>query len=145
MWRKMISDLSQDCKFHPPLSEEWIDKGLADLDITLNDSLKSFLLESDGLYDYGQFLWIVWNMRDLLAYNQVMRNHPEFADQGYTFDDLFFIANYGTSGILFGFRIVNNKLQDDIIAWFPETNERHKVADTLKDYLEHWISKKDLL
>lgn len=144
MWREMISELSKDCKFHPPLSEEWIDKGLADLRVTLNDSLKSFLLETDGLYDYRQFLWVVWNVRDLLAYNLEMRNGQEFAKKGYMFEDLFFIANYGTNGILFALRIVNNKLQDDIIAWFPETNERITVANGLNSYLERWI-KKDLL
>ncbi len=144
MWREMISELSQDYKFHTPLSEEWIDKGLADLGVRLNDNLKSFLLETDGLYDYRQFLWVVWNVRDLLTYNQEMWKSQEFADKGFMVDDLFFIANFGIDGILFSFRIVNNKLQDDIVAWFPETKERKTVAVNIKDYLERWINK-DLL
>ena len=145
MWRETISNLCDGCKFNAPLSEEGIDKGLADLNVTLNDSLKSFLLETDGLYDYRQFLWMVWNVRDLSAYNHEMRKNKAFADKGYRFEDLFFVANSGTNGRLFGFRIVNNKLQEDIMAWYPETNERIKVADKLKDYLDHWINKKGLL
>ena len=145
MWREMISALSDDCKFHPPLSEEWIEKGLADLSVIVSNNLKSFLLETDGLYDHRQFLWVVWNARDLLAYNQEMRNNREFAEKGYTFDDLFFVANSGTDGVLFGFRIVNKAIQEDVVVWYPETNKRQIVADNLKDYLEHWIHKKGLL
>jgi len=141
MWREIIANHCRDCKFHPPLSEEWIDKGLVDFGV----SLKSFLLETDGLYDYRQFLWIVWNVRDLSAYNQEMRKNQEFSDKGYTFDDLFFIANSGQDGVLFGFRIVNNKMQEHIVAWYPKTNKRITVADNLKDYLERWITKKGLL
>jgi hypothetical protein len=103
MWHKLISDLNQDYKFHAPLSEEWIDNGLADLDVALNNSLKSFLLETDGLYDYHQFLWMVWNVRDLAAYNKEMQNdvvldynlHTYIAlwskySQSHDFDNIFY-------------------------------------------------------
>lgn len=139
MWQQFIANLGDHCKSHPPLSEEWVDKGLADLGVTLNDDLKLFLLETDGLYDYKQFLWIIWNVRDLAAYNNEMRNHQEFADKGYTFDDIFFISNAGVDGILFGFPIVNNIMQEEIIAFYPIENEREQRADNLEDYLTRWL------
>jgi len=140
MWQKTITNLGNDCKLHPPLSEEWIDKGLADLNVTLNSDLKSFLLKTDGLYDHRQFLWMVWNVRDLLAYNMAMRTHQSFANKGYSFDDIFFISNYGTGGILFGFPIHKGVMQAEIVAWYPETNNRVAKADNLKSYLKLWIN-----
>lgn len=141
MWQQFIVNLGDHCKTHPPLTEEWIDKGLFDLGVTLNADLKSFLLETDGLYDYKQFLWMVWTVRDLAAYNIEMRNHQEFADKGYNFEDIFFISNSGKDGILFGLPIVNNIIQACIIAWYPTTDERVLVSDSLEDYVTKWIAK----
>lgn len=139
MWLDLIRTLDKNCKTHPPLSDEWIHKGLADLDVTLNASLKSFLQATDGLYDYKQFLWMVWNVRDLLAYNLAMREDEKFAKMGYKFDDIFFISNSGKDGILFGFPIADGILQEFIIAWYPETNERVQIAENLEHYLEEWL------
>lgn len=141
MWLKLISDLSKDYKTHLPLSDEWIVKGLSDLDVTLNDSLKLLLLETDGLYDFGQFLWIVWNVRDLSAYNLAMRNDQKFADMGYSFTDIFFFSNAGVDGILFGFPIVDDTLNSHIVSWHPKTDERTQIADDLADYLKNWMNK----
>lgn len=139
MWKQIITNLGDHCKSHPPLSEEWIDKGLADLDVTLNEALKSFLLETDGLYDYKQFLWMVWNVRDLAAYNKEMRHHQGFAGKGYSFDDIFFIANSGKDGILFGFPIIDGVMQEHIVAFYPIEGERIKKADNLEIYLTGFL------
>jgi len=141
MWTQLIRQFNKDYKIHPPLSEEWVDKGLADLSVTLNYSLKSFLLETDGLYDVRQFLWMVWNVRDLSAYNLAMRNDEKFADMGYSFADIIFIANAGVDGILFGFPVVDGLMQEGIVRWHPKTNKRTQVADNLQTYLENWINK----
>lgn len=140
MWVEMIAELCKHCKVNPPLSAEWIDRGLDDLDVILHEGLRSFLLETNGLYDYKQFLWIVWNVRDLSAYNKEMRQHKAFADKGYQVEDIFFISNKGTDGILYGFPIVKRTLQEEIISWHPATNERRPIADNLEMYIKHWIN-----
>ncbi len=139
MWLQFVRQLDSNCKTHAPLSEEWIDKGLAELNVKLSESLKSFLLETDGLYDYKQFLWIVWNVRDLAAYNLAMRNDETFAARGYTFDDVFFFSNAGVGGILFGFPIVDGLIEEKIIAFYPANGERVDKAENLEAYLLGWF------
>lgn len=139
MWKELVSEVSDKCKFHPPLSEEWIGKGLADFDVPMNASLKSFLLETDGLYDYGQFLWIVWNVRDLAAYNKEMRVNNPYEESGHTFDDIFFISNAGVDGILFGFPIIDGVMQEHIVAFYPIEGERINKADNLEIYLTGFL------
>lgn len=138
MWNQLIAAENERIKFNPPLSEEWIDKGLAELEVIINPELKSLLLETDGLYDSKQFLWIIWNVRDLSVYNMAMRNDKKFADKGYKFDNIFFISNSGKAGILFGFPIVNNMLSDFMILWFPENNKRIVLYYNLKTYIAIW-------
>jgi len=140
MWNQLIAAEGERIKFNPPLSEEWIDKGLADLDVQLNDSLKSLLLETNGVYDFRIFLWIVWNVRDLAAYNQQMWTDNKFTQQGMKLADLFFIANAGNDGILFAFPIVNKKLQDNLVTWNPSNNSRTQKSPDLQTYLKRWVS-----
>lgn len=135
MWQKLLSNIGKHCKLNPPLSEHAIANTLNTFGAPLNDSLKSFLLETDGLYDPKPYLWLVWNVRDLAAYNNEMRTNNPYATSGKTFEDIFFISNAGVDGILFGFPIVDGSMQEKVVAFYPTEGERVDRAENLEEYL----------
>lgn len=146
-WREFVKRICTTCEFYPVVAIATIEEIESTLKLTLPDSLRQLLMETNGLYDnYSQHRFI-WNAEDIRAINQEMRSNTSrlvVADDYMTFESLLFFGSAGVDGIWFAFPVtVSGKVQDrNIIAWYPIEDSRPVVAHSLQIFIEHWLSGK---
>ncbi len=141
MWRESIFKLSEDCRFNPPAAFAEIlavEKALA---VTLPDELKDLLKETNGVSDkYGSGL--IWSAERIQDDNMEFRTISDFKDLYMPFDHLLFFADAG-NGDQFAFTILNDEIRrNDVFVWNHEDDSRTWAANSLKHYLELWLSGK---
>jgi hypothetical protein len=144
MWREFIESLGVPCNFRPPATQEMMVEAEQALHSTLPTDLRSFILESNGLYDEHEYSIIVWSIDEIVKTNLWFRQSEEYARSHMTFQSLLFFANAGVDGVLFGFRITaSGEVQNrHLIVWYPLEDSRPVVAFTIEDYLKRWLTGK---
>jgi hypothetical protein len=144
MWKDFIQELSVDCDFRSAALEIDIASAETSLNLKFPNSLKSFLLETNGLYSRLAFLMLVWSADEILKRNLKIRSNEEYAQTYMSFQNLLFFADAGVDGIMFAYRITASGIAQDknIIAWYPIEDSRPVIAISLEDYLKHCLSGK---
>lgn len=151
MWRELISELCKDIEpiadldpnpeFFPGAVPAEL-KGVEDrLGIGLPASLTGLLAESNGVFvHFGQHL--IWSTGEIVRRNLELRTDPGFADY-MPFDGLLFFGDAGVDGIAFAFPIGRNGVVGDhVVAWYPIEDSREWKAQSLRVYVEGWLTGK---
>lgn len=133
MWRELITRLYADAEFTAPVPDEEIDSIERSLGQPVPAELRGLLRESDGVRDeYGAGL--VWSVREIVEQNAAFRADPDLAGLYMSFDQLMFVADNG-GGDQFAYVRVPAGRPEDVFVWDHETDERKRVAASLRDYL----------
>jgi hypothetical protein len=136
MWIELVSELFPDAQFGAPVGEERLDAAGGQLRRPVPRELRQLLLEADGVR--GQFLvGVVWDLERIARDNSEFRSRPDFASLYESFDDLIFFGDNG-GGDQFALRADGSEA--DVFVWEHETDERRKVAENLRDYLEKCLT-----
>jgi cell wall assembly regulator SMI1 len=134
MWRELIGRLYGDAEFAGPASDEEIDRIERRLGHQVPDELRGLLRQCDGVRaEYGSGL--VWSVQEIIEENAEFRRSADFAELYEPFDELMFMGDNG-GGDQFAFVRAAAGRPGDVFVWDHETDERTKVAESLKDYLE---------
>lgn len=151
MWRELIRELCADMEpiadldpgpeFFTGASPDELKAVEQQLGVALPASLKDLLAESNGvLVCFGQHL--IWSTDELVRRNLELLTDPGFADY-MPFDGLLFFGDAGVDGISFAFPIGRNgAMREHVFAWFPIGDSREWKAQSLRAYVEGWLTGK---
>jgi hypothetical protein len=140
MWKKLVQQLTNDCKFSAPVSAGHIIVANSSLGVEMPADLSELLCETNGIEgEYG--LGLVWNLDRIVEDNLMFRQNANFRDIYMPFDHLLFFADAG-NGDQFAFPVCANSVihRPDVFVWNHEDDSRSWVANSLKDYLDGWLS-----
>lgn len=135
--------------YSPPASVLDIEAAENRLGVRLPESLKSLLLESDGIMeqlsiDGGPFfdnIWVVWPVQQMVAENIEFRRRVSETSSNFGGHELVCIANAGVDGILFGIESTDMPRDDSpIVSWYPIGQRTCDLAETLASFLNGWLS-----
>lgn len=130
MWLELVAEYGE-AETREPASHEMIDQISRDLNQVLPDSLRSLLLETDGIQD-SLGTDVVWTAVDILENNKRLRNGEEYRDVYMPFDSLLFFGDNG-GGDQFAF--VRSPERDEVFVWDHETDSRQWVSADLESFL----------
>ncbi len=157
-WRELISDIDQDrqqppgiagrTEFYPATTAQALADAASELQATLPVSLRSLLLETNGVMDmlsidggeWFESMWLLWTLEEIVAQN---RRHREANVRGVAardFLNLVFFADAGTDGILFGFPVEDMVCSPRIMVWYPLRDELVELAPSLEEFLRGWLT-----
>ncbi|WP_409340475.1 SMI1/KNR4 family protein [Paenibacillus sp. MBLB4367] len=139
MWMDLIKELTNDIKFHVPVTESQLLEVESLLQVDLPDSLKEFLLESNGVIgEYG--CDIIWTLERIKKDNQEFRKNNDFKELYMPFDHLLFFSDAG-NGDQFAFPILNGKIvKEDIYVWNHEDDSRTWISSSLSSFIKGWLN-----
>ncbi|PHF41216.1 SMI1/KNR4 family protein [Bacillus toyonensis] len=143
MWKNTIHSISSNLSLKNSTTKDELTDIQKCLHVELPNVLYQLLQETNGIAgEYGDFIWSVSKIK---TENMNMRNIVDFKDLYMPFDCLLFFAD-GGNGDLFGYSILNGKVQrDDIYVWNHENDSRTWVAPSLKTFMEWWESGKIII
>ena len=134
MWTELIGRLYDDAEFAAPASDDEIDQIERLLGQAVPDELREVLRQTNGARaEYGSGL--VWSVQEIIDENTAFRHSADFAELYASFDQLMFMGDNG-GGDQFAFVLPPAGRSDEVVVWDHETDERLRVADSLKDYVE---------
>jgi len=137
MWKEFIKNISEGYILVEPAMENEIHKLEKIFSVEISNELKTFLSESNGVYDTYKCP-IIWSVKQIIEENSNLRKYEHFKDIYMPFDCLLFVADAG-NGDLFGYSILNGIVQkDDIYVWNHEDDSRTWVASSLKKFIKGW-------
>lgn len=141
MWKALISSLDDSCEFSPPASSAELVAAEKMLGCPFPESLKTLLLETNGVYHARFSMAFLWDLETILAANLDRRKNWEaYGDT--PFDDLLFFSE-GGNGDGYAFEVRAGREAEMKILWRDhETGERAPVATTLEEFIEGWITEK---
>ena len=141
MWKSLVEGLGKDCRFEPQASKSEMAEAENRLSISLPESLKECLFESNGVF--GEYdLGLVWPVERIISTNIEFRGNTDFSELYMPFDSLLFFADAG-NGDQFFFPIQNGKIRrDDIFVWSHEDDSRNWIAPSMQKYIEWWVEGK---
>jgi hypothetical protein len=158
-WRKLIADIYESRsqqpgiaakpKFYPGASLEDIANVEACLGATLPVSLRTLLLESNGVLkmmaiDGGEWfesMWLLWTTAEIVERNRFYRAAAENGTYDRDFRNLAFFADAGADGILFGFSVMEGRnCAPAVVVWSPIMDELEECAPSLEDFLRGWLA-----
>lgn len=115
-------------------------------------SLRSLLLESDGVMDQmavdgGDWFdndLLVWPTAEIVEQNLHVRAEGMRGTYQRDFRELLFFAGAGADGILFAFPALapggtDRRCGPNVLTWHPVENELAEAAPTLEDFLRGWL------
>ena len=139
MWIELIKSYCKSCEFSESADSNDIKILEHELNISLPDSLKSVLFESNGIMgEYG--LGLLWATDRIKSENINFRTQEDFKELYMPFDHLLFFADAG-NGDQFAYPIQNNQInRNDIFVWNHEDDSRTWAAPDLKRYFEWWLT-----
>lgn len=148
MWRELISELTADIEpigdLHPGpdfflgATESEIADAERQVGIWFPDTLRDILGESNGIHVvFGTHL--IWSTSEIVEYNLEMRYDDYVADFK-PFDNLLFFADAGVDGIRFAMTVAQGIAHEHILAWAPIGDERELKANSLRQYIEGWLT-----
>ncbi|ANC08487.1 MULTISPECIES: SMI1/KNR4 family protein [Bacillus cereus group] len=140
MWKDTIHSISSNLSLKNPATKEELTDIQQCLHVELPNDLYQLLQETNGIEgEYGDF---IWSASKIKTENMNMRNIADFKDLYMPFGCLLFFAD-GGNGDLFGYSILNGKVQrDDIYVWNHENDSRTWIAPSLEIFMEWWESGK---
>lgn len=139
MWKELISALDDSCEFSPPVSFAELIALEKILGCTLPPSLKSLLLETNGVYHSGFSMAFLWDLETILAANLDFRRNWE-AYGNSRFEDLLFFSE-GGNGDRYAFELISGEEVEGKILWRDhETGERVFVSSTLEEFIKGWLA-----
>lgn len=140
-WSEYILKFQPKVELHQPALRAAIADADAKLGVLLPASLRSLLLESDGVNDtYGSSF--IWSVQEIIDRNIEFRTYPDFAELYMPFNHLLFFGDAG-NGDQFSFPILANEIRNhDVFAWNHETDSRSWVAPQLEIFVEWWLTGK---
>lgn len=149
-WQELISELYRAREndpygslpqYYPPAQPEDLDALESEFHLVLPDDLRRLLLETDGVMetiqvggDMVESGWLVWPVETALRENRALRRQPD------TPRSLFFIANPGVDGVLFGIH-AGEQAEElcEVFAWQPVDHSIVQIAPSLQKFLEGWL------
>ena len=157
-WRKLITGIydrrqrqpgiAGKLEFYPAASAATVANAEAVLNAALPGSLRSLLLETNGVMDmmaidggdWFESIWLLWKIDEIVEQN---RNYRAASAQG-TYDrdftSLVFFAGAGTDGILFAFPVEDGVCAPRVVVWHPILDESYELAPSLEDFLRGWLT-----
>lgn len=143
MWRELIQSLDPTATLLPAATSSQIANVKSALGITLPESLKNLLYESNGvLGKYG--ISLLWSTEEIIQRNWEMRT-PAIRAHYLPFEHFLFFTGAG-NGDQFAFGIIEGEIKfERVFAWNHEDDSRVCVAWSLKDFLVRWFSGKLLV
>jgi hypothetical protein len=140
MWREFIQTLEPSATFFPPATELQLAKLETTFNVVLPDELKHLLLESNGVLEYG--FRFIWSIEEIIEENRDKRTNAVYSDIFMPFDNLLFFSDAG-NGDQFAFPVVQGRIKRPrVFAWDHENDSRTWVAESLKSYIEGWLTGK---
>ena len=128
-----------------PASIEDIEAAETSLNCCFPESLRSLLLETDGVLSRmsvrnGEWFkenWFVWPVAEIVEQNQWLREH----NPDRHLDRFIFFSSPGTDGNMFGFPAAVSPTTDaSVFEWFADETEDAFVPDGLQRFLIDRIS-----
>ncbi len=134
--------------FYPAAAAEHLSKMEADLKAGFPESLRSLLLETDGVMDkisihggeYFDNMWLIWAIEEIVEQNFFFRKQTVEGIYDRDFTKLVFFAGAGVDGILFGFPVLEGRIcGPEVMVWYPISDTSNYLAPTLQDFLRGWL------
>lgn len=152
-WESILSKLNESSnppgryqlrqRLFPPATEEAIASAEDVLNTRFPFSLRSLLLESDGVMQMmavkeGEWFdesWTVWPIHEIVEQNRWHREH--YADR--RLSRFLFFSSAGADGIMFGFPAADEPQADlDVYAWYPDETDDKLLSNGLERFLIGW-------
>lgn len=136
-------------EFYPAASAADIAAAEARLSASLPASLRSLLLESNGVMDmmaidggdWFDSIWLMWTVAEIVEQNLFYRAATEDGTYDRDVRELVFFAGAGCDGILFAFPVMEEGVcAPAIVAWHPIDDELQELAPSLEDFLQGWLT-----
>lgn len=135
--------------FHPPALVQDVADLEAQLNVRLSASLRSLLLETNGVMDmlaidggdWFENMWLLWPISEIINANLLPQTGGARSTHDSNLDDLLFFAGAGCDGILFGHPITDGRMAaPEVRVWYPLRDEAPVVAPSLKEFIQGWES-----
>jgi cell wall assembly regulator SMI1 len=157
-WRRLITDIYErrprqpriaaKPEFYPGASAASIAYAEATLNAALPESLRSLLLETNGVMDmmaidngdWFESMWLLWKIEEIGEQNRFYREAREEGTYERDFNCLVFFAGAGSDGILFAFPVEEGVCAPRIMVWHPIMDELDELAPSLEDFLRGWLT-----
>lgn len=158
-WRELITGIYETRaqqpgiaakpQFYPPASVADIADAEACLNARFPASIRSLLLETNGVLDMmaidgGEWfdsMWLLWTIAELVEQNLFYRAATERGTYDQDFHQLVFFAGAGTDGILFAFPLMEDRAcAPGVVVWHPIMDELDELAPSLEDFLSGWLT-----
>jgi hypothetical protein len=140
---------TQKPEFCPAASAAAVADAEAILDTSLPASLRSLLLETNGVKEMmaidgvegGEWFVsgsLLWPIEEIVEWNRAYRTDP--GPYECEFRSLAFFAGAGVDGILFAFLVEDGVCSPRVMVWHPIMDELDEVAPSLEDLLRGWLT-----
>jgi hypothetical protein len=157
-WRELITGVYEGRQqqpgiagkpgFYPAASAQSVADAEAALNATLPGSLRSLLLETNGVMDmmaidggdWFESMWLLWKVEEIVEQNRFYRAASEEGTYERDFISLAFFAGAGTDGILFAFPVEDGACASRVVVWHPIMDELDELAPSLEDFLRGWLT-----
>jgi hypothetical protein len=142
MWKEFITSISEEYHFKEPASKYEISQIQKELNVELPEELAALLNENNGVFDRWNCP-LIWSTSRIIEENLFFRRFEVYRDIYMPFENLFFFSDAG-NGDLFCYAIQKNGSieKNDIFVWNHEDDSRTWVANSLKQFVEGWITGK---
>ena len=136
-------------KFYPAASAGEIADAEARLNARLPASIRSLLLETNGVMDMmaidgGEWfdsMWLLWSVAEIVERNRFFRAATDDGTYARDFRKVVFFADAGSDGVLFGFPVIEDRACARRVAvWNPIMDELDELAPSLEDFLRGWLT-----
>lgn len=158
-WRELMTGIYQDRAqqpgiagrpdFRPAAAAADIDSAETRLNARFPASLRSLLMETDGVMDmmsidggeWFESMWLLWEVEGIVERNEFYRRASDEGRYERDFRRWAFFAEAGSDGILFGFPVSENGIcASGVVAWIPIPNEVRELVPSLKEFIVGWLS-----
>jgi len=158
-WRQSVSDgykrqphdpgVKSKPKFYSASSPDAIIQAEKQLDVELPSSLRSLLLETNGVMDtlavdggeWFENMWLVWPVEEIISTNLSVRSEQARGTYDSKFRNLLFFAGAGCDGVLFAHRILRDRIATPtVVVWHPIEDRLTEVALSLEEFIEGWLT-----
>jgi len=156
-WRELITEIYETRtqpsgiagkpEFYLPASAASIGAAEAAVQAVLPDSLRSLLMETNGVMDmmaidggeWFKSMWLLWAIEEIVEQNRFNRSREKGTYER-DFDSLVFFAGAGTDGILFAFPAEDGLCGPQVVVWHPIGDELDNLAPSLDEFLRGWLT-----
>lgn len=158
-WRALItewyaaradrSDTGSKPEFYPAASADEIAEAEKRLNTRLPESIRSLLLETNGVMDmmaidggeWFESMWLLWTVAEIVEQNEYYRSRNNHGTYDRDFRELVFFAHAGCDSISFAFPAVERGgCAPTVSVWRPIEDELEELAPSLETFLRGWIT-----